>query len=320
MTLYQIGYSSQNILRVEDILPRLERVRQNGNARWQASCPVAHHEDRNPSFSLTEGDGGKALGYCHGGCDQRDVFNAMLELAGHTSGYTEYHAQTDLEADRQSNGAESLRLRLRYEAARCMWNEATDDLAPVRTYFASRGLAFDCNTASVRFNPLQVHELLRRQYPAMIAAIVDPMSDLFRGVHQTFLRPDFQGKASIEKNEQKLCKGFMKGNVIKLHECTGDTLIIGEGIENALSAARLFQRPAWSAINAGNMHNIRFVPDHIKLVIIAADNGEAGIRGVDALADNLTRTGVTCLIITPPEPFGDWNDYIVDALEQGDVA
>ena len=50
------------------------------NGQWVASCPVPGHGrgngDKNPSLSITESDG-KVLFHCHGGCDQRDVFDAV---------------------------------------------------------------------------------------------------------------------------------------------------------------------------------------------------------------------------------------------------
>ena len=50
------------------------------NGSWVASCPVPGHGrgngDKNPSLSITESDG-KVLFHCHGGCDQREVFDAV---------------------------------------------------------------------------------------------------------------------------------------------------------------------------------------------------------------------------------------------------
>jgi putative DNA primase/helicase len=35
--------------------------------QWSAKCPA--HDDRNPSLSISEGDDGRALLYCHAKCD-----------------------------------------------------------------------------------------------------------------------------------------------------------------------------------------------------------------------------------------------------------
>jgi putative DNA primase/helicase len=42
---------------------------------WSARCPG--HNDRTPSLSISEGDGGKVLFHCHAGCDQNTVIEAL---------------------------------------------------------------------------------------------------------------------------------------------------------------------------------------------------------------------------------------------------
>ena len=48
--------------------------RKAGGA-WMACCPA--HNDREPSLSIIDGNGGKVLVRCHAGCDQRDVIGAL---------------------------------------------------------------------------------------------------------------------------------------------------------------------------------------------------------------------------------------------------
>ncbi len=48
--------------------------RKAGGA-WMACCPA--HDDREPSLSIIDGNGGKVLVRCHAGCDQRDVIGAL---------------------------------------------------------------------------------------------------------------------------------------------------------------------------------------------------------------------------------------------------
>lgn len=64
----------------DQVLSALDRVKQNGSSKWVACCPA--HEDRSPSLSITEVDGGKVLLHCFAGCDTRDVVLAMgLQMA-----------------------------------------------------------------------------------------------------------------------------------------------------------------------------------------------------------------------------------------------
>lgn len=45
------------------------------------SCRCSLHDDKHASLSLGRGDGGKPLAHCHAGCDQREVFRAVLDRA-----------------------------------------------------------------------------------------------------------------------------------------------------------------------------------------------------------------------------------------------
>ena len=60
---------------VQDILGRLEAVRQTGPSQWQARCPA--HDDRNPSLSVSRGDDGRALLNCQAGCSAMEVCQAL---------------------------------------------------------------------------------------------------------------------------------------------------------------------------------------------------------------------------------------------------
>ena len=62
-------------MNLDETLAALERAtgyrpRPSGTG-YQAKCPA--HDDRNPSLSIREGDGGKVLLKCHAGCDWKDV-------------------------------------------------------------------------------------------------------------------------------------------------------------------------------------------------------------------------------------------------------
>lgn len=43
--------------------------------QWQARCPA--HNDHTPSLSIREGDDGRILFYCHAGCEQARVLDAL---------------------------------------------------------------------------------------------------------------------------------------------------------------------------------------------------------------------------------------------------
>lgn len=62
-------------MRVEDLLPRLNKVECDGDGKWKACCPA--HDDHNPSMSVKVADGGKILLKCHAGCSFDSIVSAL---------------------------------------------------------------------------------------------------------------------------------------------------------------------------------------------------------------------------------------------------
>ena len=62
-------------MQIEQILQRLEAVKPTRNG-FMARCPVATHEDRNPSLSIRQ-TGDKILLHCFGACSTPEVLSAM---------------------------------------------------------------------------------------------------------------------------------------------------------------------------------------------------------------------------------------------------
>jgi AAA domain/Domain of unknown function (DUF6371)/CHC2 zinc finger len=56
---------------------KLEGSRRSGDG-YVACCPS--HDDKTPSLSINEDEKGKVLVYCHAGCDQDEVIDALREL------------------------------------------------------------------------------------------------------------------------------------------------------------------------------------------------------------------------------------------------
>jgi len=60
---------------VQDILDRLEAVKQTGRNQWQARCPA--HDDRHPSLSIGRGADGRAMLNCQAGCSAMEICHAL---------------------------------------------------------------------------------------------------------------------------------------------------------------------------------------------------------------------------------------------------
>ena len=57
---------------VREVLSRLPDAKPTGNGQWKARCPA--HEDRIASLSISTGENGSALLWCHAGC----TFDAII--------------------------------------------------------------------------------------------------------------------------------------------------------------------------------------------------------------------------------------------------
>ena len=59
----------------DNVLPKLEAVRDFGHGRGVARCPA--HDDKNPSLAWTVREDGTLLLYCRAGCTTYDVVDAI---------------------------------------------------------------------------------------------------------------------------------------------------------------------------------------------------------------------------------------------------
>ncbi len=105
------------------------------------------------------------------------------------------------------------------------------------------------------------------EYPAMLALIRNPKGVPI-SVHRTYLTPDGKEKKIMPVLES------ITGACVRLGE-PNETLVIAEGIETALAAWAITGYPAWAAISAHSMAELKSIPLHVKKVVIVGDNDES---------------------------------------------
>ena len=176
-------------------------------------------------------------------------------------------------------------------------------------YLRSRGVGMDIYPPCLRFSPLDWHRVdatdVTTRHPAMFAAITNPAGKHI-ATHRTFLSPDGVGKADVA-TPRKVAGPFGKGPTIRLMP-PAPIMGIAEGIETALSAARLFGVPVWSVICAHGIETFEPPPECRQLIVFADhDRHGCGQRAAETLRAKLL---LPTEIRIPDRIGDDWNDVL----------
>jgi putative DNA primase/helicase len=265
--------------------------------QWRCRCPI--HGGR--SLLVRDGDAGRILAFCHGGCETRDVL-AELRRSGLLGGSSEnYQLPAMRRNDRPDEAARTAR-------ALAVWREAQPVTRTiVETYLASRGLAFS-STRYLRYHPACPHPS-GANLPAMIG-LVEHVSHGATAIHRTFISADGSGKAAVDPDKASL--GPVAGGAVRLAQVRADQwLLVAEGIETTLSVMHACALPGWSALSAGGIKSL-VLPLSANMVVICADNDAngAGQHAAKAAAERFLAEGRRVRIALPPTSGLDFNDLL----------
>lgn len=328
-------------VRIDDVIGRVVQLARKGMARRLSGlCPF--HDESTPSFSVYPWGGTKVkVGFfvCHG-CDARgDVIafvmrrqklgfqDAVRWLEG---GRTNIEALGRAPAPLPRPKAIQADEQRRIDEANDYWTASVPLGAGgvVDLYLRGRAIVPPgeygiCDPAvnggwpvELRFLERCWHNLERRTFPAMIAAIRDPATGEMQTVHRTYLARQADGrwtKAKIEKT--KLVVGTWSTGYIALGP-VADRMIGGEGIETTLSAMQLSKRSGLAFVNSGRMKSID-LPFLCADFIYAADKGgKSGTRWGEIFAQEGARknaSGRTVAVRIPKiaAAKGDFNDLVM---------
>jgi Toprim domain len=265
---------------------------------WTCRCPVPGHRDRNPSFSISEGDDGRVLFHCFV-CDQDQVVDA-LRARGLLNGHN-----VDLDRRRYDHGRIEYRDRNPDTLAlvNSIWNEATNPAgAAAEQYLRSRKLTLplELRTAVLRIHPACVWE--NGTVPCLIAAFRSIKDDSLTAIHRIRLdQPERWPKA-----ERKML-GTVTGSAIKL-DPVSDHLVIGEGLETCMAARQLGLRPVWALGSASGIENLSPVRGVQKLIILGENDGGPNRRAAMRCCEAWRQHQV--LLYAPRLGFKDFNDVL----------
>lgn len=273
---------------------------------WIALCPA--HDDRNPSLSVAVAHDGRVLVYCHAGCSQEAVIEA-LRLRGLWADHRTDNSVTLSRSQCAGGGRLDREDARRSKAAQDIWQASVSVSGTlVESYLGSRGLHLP-PPDSIRFHGGLKHPS-GSVWPAMVALVTRGIDDVPIAIHRTFLACNGIGKAPIEP--AKMMLGPCRGGAVRLAEA-GDDLMVGEGIETCLAAIQATARPAWAALSTAGLRALD-LPDGIRDVTVLADGDEPGEKAAQDTATRWHRDGRRTRIARPPWGF-DFNDVL-----QGRVA
>ena len=234
----------------------------DAHGNYLCRCPA--HDDQSPSLSIRD-HGGKALVHCFAGCRQIDVI-AALQRFGLLSGSPEPGARSP----------EPIPPRPASDPFK-MWREVSPLVVGslVETYLRNRGLE-NPSDAPLRYAPSLWHWRAESRHPAMVALVTrhdgEPATS-----HATFLSRD--GRKAAIGPPRLFPAGASPAGAGVWFDGLGSKreLIIAEGIESALSAAKLLD--AVAAVATLSTHGMRklALPRAMRLTVrIFADHDRAG--------------------------------------------
>ena len=286
--------------RLERIVAACGGMLLDGGARALIPGPHHGHKDRSVSLRLTEE--GRILIHCF---SPRDDWRAVRDEFADLGLLDEDDAQTPprsepsvrLKPERGDEDRHARMLRL--------WNESQ----PVANTIAERylrGRAIEGELPGpdvLRFHPRMTSLEDRERRPALVAALVDPEGRV-QGVQVTLLTAHGASKAPLATPRRTI--GRLMGAYVRI-DAPGETLVVAEGLETALSARRALGAGAWAFLSAENLAQFE-PPPVIDRLIIAADNDEAGLAAAARLRARV-EASIVCEVALPPDGYSDWNDW-----------
>ena len=142
------------------------------------------------------------------------------------------------------------------------WVNASGRLASDRagtvagSYLEHRGCALPpfADETHLRWHPDLPDRVSGYRGPALVALVTDVETGAALNIHRTWLAPEGIRKAPIDK-PRRLLRGHRSRGVARLWPDEEVTLgiVVGEGLETRLAAARAGSIPVWSTLTAGNL-------------------------------------------------------------------
>lgn len=286
--------------RLKRIVDAMGGVLLDGGRRALVRGPGHGPADR--SVSLLETEDGRVLIHCFSPRDDwRTVRDELADLGlldeddSQTPPPSEPSVRLKPERGDEDRHARMLRL----------WNESQPVASTIaERYLRGRAIEGELPGPDVlRFHPRMTSLEDRERRPALVAALLDPEGRA-QGIQVTLLTAHGATKAMLATPRRTI--GRLMGAYVRI-DAPGDTLVVAEGLETALSARRALGAGAWAFLSAENLAQFE-PPPVIDRLIIAADNDAAGLAAAARLRARV-ESSIICEVAMPPDNYPDWNDW-----------
>ena len=280
-------------------------------------CPF--HNEKTPSFTVNEA---KGFFHCFGCGAHGDVIGFVMrwETLSFPEAVARLVGQTGADANLRPTVKVGEAAGRRAEndvgqpprnvmRARRIWSEARPARGTLaEVYLHSRGLDMKIPPA-IRFHGHLWHDLERRSFPALVAAVSPPawIRSAITGVWRIYLAPDGKNKARVDN--PKLGLGRVRGCAVWLTEGV-ERLAVTEGIETGLAIVQAVPALAvCSALSTGNM-TVFEPPPWAREIIFCADADPAGLTTAAEAAKTCKARGLKSVVAVPPKIMADFNDVL----------
>lgn len=291
-----------------------ERITRALGGDWRgnsglAPCPICQPEGRRDQRALSlSNSGGRLLCHCH---KSNCAVLGELQARNLTEGRSQASPPPDSAEMARRRAEDEKREALRAKGAQDLFAAGVNCEGTIAAaYLEGRGihgLQFAKMRNTLRFHPAALHSPSGLHLPAMLAQIRGPKGEAM-GIHRTFLRPDGTGKADVIP--AKMMLGPSSGGAVRFG---GDNRVIAlaEGIETALSVSRASRLTVWATLSTSGLKGLILPPPPVaEVVIIAADNDQAGLEAAEIAAGRLEAEGRAVSIIHPRKMGADFNDML----------
>lgn len=287
---------------------------RNVGSGWICRCVA--HDDRNPSLSISQGEGGCMLVHCFAGCDPTDII-AELRRRGLWPQRPERGRNVIVQhrATRKVDEAKA-----NPKAGR-VWQETVDPRGTwVERYLASRGLRLPADPEvllrTLRFHPHCAFPD-RTAAPALLCAFT-PIS--IPDFDDPFLEPSPVAVHRIRGrgHDNKAMLGPVRGCAVMISPWwqVGETLNVCEGVETALALYNegaldpaACYRPIWALGSAWAIRTFPVISGVKKLRIFADnDTNAVGLHAAKEAATRWQQAGKEVAVRHPREEGADYAD------------